>query len=268
MFNMAANMEHADTVAADSTGKKSSKMQKEDSKLFAPMTGGFNYARAMESSSESDPVDVKRVSDADENAEPQVGVEFDAVANDYTCKENSKLDQIDTEIISPIEENEIMVRQRKNMKKGGRDSDASRESSETNGQQPPSTANSRRSSRAKSRGKSSPLGIRMIAVVGFLVACLVVMWLYYQQMLASRVNTPLGVPRVIASDEGSIQPDADRFWGTYRPGVYFGKLKIYPACFVALSNFEIRRDVTCHDMIDCVLPRVCFTLITASNSVL
>ncbi|XP_072026671.1 mannosyl-oligosaccharide glucosidase-like [Amphiura filiformis] len=187
------------------------------------MTGGINYAGAMESS-ESDPVDVSRVSECNENDRDSQGSKFDAVVVDYTCNDGN-IAQIDTEITSPAEENEIMVRQRSNKKKGGgRESDASRDSNETNGQPTPTSSamNSRRGSRAKSRGKSTPLGIKIIAGLGFVVASLVMVWLYWQQTLANMVNTPLDVPRVIASDEGSIQQDPDRFWGTYRPGVYFG----------------------------------------------
>ncbi|KAI0240630.1 Mannosyl-oligosaccharide glucosidase [Lamellibrachia satsuma] len=36
------------------------------------------------------------------------------------------------------------------------------------------------------------------------------------------VNTPLPVARIISSDTSSAQVDPERFWGSYRPGVYFG----------------------------------------------
>ena len=175
--------------------------------------------------SESDLARVSRVSDSHENERDLPGCELREVPDDYTCENDGDVGQIDTEIISPAEENEIMVRQRTNKKRTGRESDAS---DETNGQLQPNPAiSNRRSSRAKSRGKSAPLGIKLIAGLGVVVACFVVMWLYYQQMLANRVNTPLDVPRVIASDEGSVQQDPERFWGTYRPGVYFGTVIIH-----------------------------------------
>ena len=172
--------------------------------------------------SESDLAKMPRVSDFHENERKFAGCKLREEPDDYTCDSDGEIGQIDTETISPAEENEIMVRQRNNKKRTGRESDASDETNGNGQLQPNSAMSSRRSSRARSRGKAAPLGIKLIAGLGVVVACFVVMWLYYQQMLANRVNTPLDVPRVIASDEGSVQQDPERFWGTYRPGVYFG----------------------------------------------
>lgn len=41
-------------------------------------------------------------------------------------------------------------------------------------------------------------------------------------VLRNMVNTPLPVSRIISSDTSSAQVDPERFWGSYRPGVYFG----------------------------------------------
>lgn len=46
--------------------------------------------------------------------------------------------------------------------------------------------------------------------------------IYYNNYLAAQVNTPLNEPRIInESDYKSIE-NLDRFWGTYRPQLYFG----------------------------------------------
>ena len=40
--------------------------------------------------------------------------------------------------------------------------------------------------------------------------------------LRNMVNTPLGVAQIISPTASSAQVDPERFWGSYRPGVYFG----------------------------------------------
>ncbi|XP_071793210.1 mannosyl-oligosaccharide glucosidase-like [Asterias amurensis] len=59
-------------------------------------------------------------------------------------------------------------------------------------------------------------------------ACLVVLsflpfgYLFYKDALAKRVSTRLDAPCVIGEDASSASKSPARFWGTYRPGVYFG----------------------------------------------
>ena len=193
-------------------------------KLSPNETGGL-YASAMDGSSESDPV--SRVTESDENQQQnklRVG-EFDGFAGventtNYTCTEalDGSLEAENREFRCQAGENDTMARKRV-VNKPGKESEGIRDSN--NGQS--STGNSRRSSRSNSRAKSSPFGLKTYALV-VLFCVLSFGWLYYQQILANRVNTPLDVVRVIASDEGSLQQSQDRFWGTYRPGVYFGKI--------------------------------------------
>jgi mannosyl-oligosaccharide glucosidase len=59
-----------------------------------------------------------------------------------------------------------------------------------------------------------------ILPVTVLVA-IVISW-YYNQWLASRVNTPLDKPRVIDESVYKSAQNLDRFWGTYRSNLYFG----------------------------------------------
>jgi len=55
-----------------------------------------------------------------------------------------------------------------------------------------------------------------VAGIGSLVA---VLYFVYQGYLETRVNTPLDFPRVVKERGLDVQ---DRYWGSYRPGVYFG----------------------------------------------
>ena len=47
----------------------------------------------------------------------------------------------------------------------------------------------------------------------------VVAWFVYQGYLETRVNTPLHEEKAVVT---SLQAKSDRYWGSYRPGVYFG----------------------------------------------
>lgn len=89
-------------------------------------------------------------------------------------------------------------------------SGASRESSMGNG--------------SKSRQNDSQSSSRNFAMFLFtsLIVIAPLMFLWYQHILRSSVTTPLSVPRTIADDASSAARSPGRFWGTYRPGVYFG----------------------------------------------
>ncbi|XP_071948524.1 mannosyl-oligosaccharide glucosidase-like [Antedon mediterranea] len=90
----------------------------------------------------------------------------------------------------------------------------------------------RRSSKQKgilSAAKTN-IGLRFVAVV-ILSSVSIGFYMWYTYSLASKVYTPLDVPKVITSNinnnkhvslKQSQQTQNDRFWGTYRPGSYFG----------------------------------------------
>lgn len=47
----------------------------------------------------------------------------------------------------------------------------------------------------------------------------IVIWFAFQGFLETRVNTPLNEEKVVMPAINSIH---DRYWGSYRPGAYFG----------------------------------------------
>ena len=61
-------------------------------------------------------------------------------------------------------------------------------------------------------------GGRMYLMAG-LVSLIAVGYFCYQGYLETRVNTPLDYPKVVRQSGLDVP---DRFWGSYRPGVYFG----------------------------------------------
>ena len=61
-------------------------------------------------------------------------------------------------------------------------------------------------------------GGRMYLMAG-LVSLIAVGYFCYQGYLETRVNTPLDYPKVVRLSGLDVP---DRFWGSYRPGVYFG----------------------------------------------
>lgn len=60
----------------------------------------------------------------------------------------------------------------------------------------------------------------VIAAIILLVAVGAYFW--YASMLQNMVRTPLDVPKVVSADDTSSVVDPERFWGTYRSGLYFG----------------------------------------------
>jgi mannosyl-oligosaccharide glucosidase len=46
--------------------------------------------------------------------------------------------------------------------------------------------------------------------------------LYYKNYLASLVNKPLNEPKVIDESDYLAEKNLDRYWGSYRPQLYFG----------------------------------------------
>ena len=61
-------------------------------------------------------------------------------------------------------------------------------------------------------------GGRMYLMAG-LVSLVAVGYFVYQGYLETRVNTALDYPKVVRQSGLDVP---DRFWGSYRPGVYFG----------------------------------------------
>ncbi|XP_071479946.1 mannosyl-oligosaccharide glucosidase-like [Diadema antillarum] len=76
----------------------------------------------------------------------------------------------------------------------------------------------------KSRKDAPPSASRNFTMFLFssLLVLVPLMYMWYQHVLRSAVTTPLSVPRTIADDASSAARNPGRFWGTYRPGVYFG----------------------------------------------
>lgn len=62
----------------------------------------------------------------------------------------------------------------------------------------------------------------LVFLLTSLVVSIPLMLLWYQHVLRSAVKTPLSAPLTIANDASSAANSPGRFWGTYRPGVYFG----------------------------------------------
>jgi len=71
---------------------------------------------------------------------------------------------------------------------------------------------------SKKRLKAEEGGGKMYLMAGF-VSLIAVGYFVYQGYLETRVNTALDYPKVV-KESGLDVPD--RFWGSYRPGVYFG----------------------------------------------
>ena len=67
-----------------------------------------------------------------------------------------------------------------------------------------------------------PVGIAVIAVVS---------WFVYQGYLETRVNSPLSEPKAVVPSAAKDFPD--RYWGSYRPGVYFGMKTREPGSLLA-----------------------------------
>jgi len=75
-----------------------------------------------------------------------------------------------------------------------------------------------KAAKKKSRKEENEGGGSTYLMAG-LVSLLAVAYFVYQGYLETRVNTPLDYPKVVRQSGLDIP---DRFWGSYRPGVYFG----------------------------------------------
>lgn len=46
--------------------------------------------------------------------------------------------------------------------------------------------------------------------------------IYYNNWLSSKVNVPLNEPKIVNESDYKSAENLDRYWGTYRPQLYFG----------------------------------------------
>ena len=58
--------------------------------------------------------------------------------------------------------------------------------------------------------------------VGFLIAVIVAGYFWQMKLMKELVITPLNVPNIIDKNSTSPASNPQRFWGSYRSGVYFG----------------------------------------------
>ena len=87
------------------------------------------------------------------------------------------------------------------------------------------SAGSSSSSKRRSRSGSEKESGGKIYFSAGLVAVVAVAYFVWQGYLETRVNTALDYPKVVR-ESGLDVPD--RFWGSYRPGVYFGITWVAP----------------------------------------
>ena len=73
--------------------------------------------------------------------------------------------------------------------------------------------------RPKSKSKPASAAATSVYLASFVLAVAIVAYFGYVGYLETRVITPLSAPKVVEKS-GLAVPD--RFWGSYRPGVYFG----------------------------------------------
>ncbi|XP_074643874.1 mannosyl-oligosaccharide glucosidase-like [Tubulanus polymorphus] len=62
----------------------------------------------------------------------------------------------------------------------------------------------------------------IFGIIGVLCIFMIVGYVIYQNVLKERIRKPLGVIPIIAHNATSASVDPRRFWGSYRPGNYFG----------------------------------------------
>ena len=90
------------------------------------------------------------------------------------------------------------------------------------------------------REEEGESGGKMFLMAG-LVSLVAVGYFVYQGYLETRVNTPLDYPKVVRQSGLDVP---DRFWGSYRPGVYFGMKTRSPKDIVTGLMWFLPRHVT------------------------
>ena len=111
-----------------------------------------------------------------------------------------------------------MVRHRANAAKSGDGDNCPNTSSPGGGSASKPLIKRPPSRRSRSATASFPWGSTLAYFAGF-GAVSFVCWMAYKGYLETRVNTPPPSPLVMAKSGLDVP---DRFWGSYRPGVYFG----------------------------------------------
>ena len=62
----------------------------------------------------------------------------------------------------------------------------------------------------------------LLFLTGVVVSVGAGIYIWYITTLRDMIRTPLAVPRMISPNATTPAVDSERFWGSYRPGVYFG----------------------------------------------
>ena len=63
--------------------------------------------------------------------------------------------------------------------------------------------------------------LKMYLIPGTILAAVAIS-VYYNRYLANLVNTPLNEPKIVDESSYTSVENLDRFWGSYRPQLYFG----------------------------------------------
>jgi len=84
--------------------------------------------------------------------------------------------------------------------------------------------------RPKNNSKSSSNWNKLMLITAPILV-VIVLYLSWQGYLETRVNTPLKAP--LAVERQGLNASPERFWGSYRPGVYFGLKTRSPADLLA-----------------------------------
>ena len=71
------------------------------------------------------------------------------------------------------------------------------------------------------KGKLDRTG-KMVLIVFPVIMVSAIVYVWYNASLQERVRTPLSAPKMISSNATSVAENPERFWGTYRSGLYFG----------------------------------------------
>lgn len=82
-----------------------------------------------------------------------------------------------------------------------------------------------RSKRAGSAEKTKEIAKseqKKLILIPLTLVVAVLISIYYNSWLASMVNSPLKEPKITNETEYKTPENLDRFWGTYRPQLYFG----------------------------------------------
>ena len=92
-------------------------------------------------------------------------------------------------------------------------------SPQRNGNSPPNLTNARNTGKANKVAYSNFNPSILAKFIICILAVYVVVYFAYQGYLETRLTTPLNAPSAVIKSGLSVP---NRFWGSYRPGVYFG----------------------------------------------